>query len=413
MRVLRAAPPVLAEMELSDEQIERLEILAELQRAGKITDEEFAEFRAAIIEGRTSADNTDGDDKSVPRFDLDALTSCQAGSKRARRRRLTQQKEILAKSLHARKIVEKSKNPPPPMPGPQQIKPAPNLTIGQIKAPVRPTGPSGIQKSLGSRRKRRLSFIPTILTVGVVVVITIVILTSKPVEQLILDLKSYNSNATALTAASENDKDPFVEPLFGPVAVRSCLSGCLNKSDAVQTACKRACQRLSLSEYPRRITLSDPDPALDAATIKSRCLDKTIRRTVSDSRGAWQREMKSALALLSQTSSSSGIEDFGKKRLSFNALFDISSSLRLPVQGSEEELALTGDLIRGTCLRANLTLAELALMIVKQNSDSLSRRYYSRLHKILQPATESWESNLFNQATALSLLDHEKKRQKP
>lgn len=198
-----------------------------------------------------------------------------------------------------------------------------------------------------------------------------------------------------------------IEPLFGPLAVSSCSSKCEAKPSETKAACIRACEKLSLRNYARRITTDEPIPGADAEEICRRCTKAELGSSRFESAEQWEAAAKSASIGLNRLTST--IADFGMARQAFTEMYEVNQRLMLPPAGLDKEAAITEELAQATCLRANLALVEMALALLRHQPDEYSKRFYFNLHKALSPKTLDFENALLQDGKVTELLGNAKR----
>lgn len=226
---------------------------------------------------------------------------------------------------------------------------------------------------------------------------------SSPVEHLITALQLYHPSAQA-RPLFERTGDSLIEPLFGPQAVEACLGGCSTRDVSDPTLCQQACARLSLAEYPRRITLDEIDAKADAERVIVSCVTSTVTPSTTMDEDTWRREVLAAVEQIENAPRDSRGSDFGVARLIYQQLLETAQQLRAPTTLEKSERAFTEKLLRCSCLRANLALSELGLVIVHQNRDSFSERYYRTFQRTLKQETFAAEQRMLNEARTLKRL---------
>ena len=243
----------------------------------------------------------------------------------------------------------------------------------------------------------------TATTCIVAAVVTFSISKSSPVEHLITALQLYHPAAQA-RPMFESAGDSLIEPLFGPQAVEACLGGCSARDVSDPTLCQQACARLSLAEYPRRITLDDIDAKADAERVIVSCITSTVPSSTTMDEATWRSEVLATVERIERAPRDSRGSDFGVARLIYQQLLETANQLRVPTTLDKSERSFTEKLLRSSCLRANLALSELGLVIVHQNRDSLSERYYRTFQRTLKQETFAAEQRLLNEARSLKRL---------
>lgn len=238
----------------------------------------------------------------------------------------------------------------------------------------------------------------------VTALVTIIAANSAPMDKLVHALQAERPTASATQIDQTPPMRSIFQPLFGPEAVNRCAETCRESNVESVSACERACAKLSLSEYARRILVVDDTPELDVERIVLSCERTPLPDRRHDNRMEWETEARSAVQLMKSVSTAAPSGDFAKSRLFFADLSSVLTELRLPPGATSEskERAVTDRLLRATCLRAHLTLTELALVLVRQNGDEFSHRYYSRLKKLLHPPTIRAEETALKNGKTLS-----------
>lgn len=236
-----------------------------------------------------------------------------------------------------------------------------------------------------SRSVRALSatfFLAIILTIGIA--------RSGPVNEIVSSLQPQNSTASSFVSSVQANS--HIHPRFGPQAVRQCLDWCggMNSEDL----CSRACNRLTLSEFARRITKSEIDPAQEAKASTQQCAEQAHRRLPESDRSAWTKSTNELVETLRHAEETRTISDFSRARLDHDKLNQLNESVSAPQQASLSEKTLSSELARASCLRVNLALSEMGLVLARQSSDSLSERFYQRYYEQLQPAAASASRNI-------------------
>ena len=166
----------------------------------------------------------------------------------------------------------------------------PAAVLGIVETPAKdpePAKQSGLSRSglwisssmaAVSRSPRSIAAVAA--TFLIASVLTIGIARSGPVNQFVNTLQPQNSAASAFI--SQSTANSFIQPSFGPQAVRRCLDLCLPVNP--EATCGRACNHLTLSEFARRITAQEINPAEEARRSANQCNNQARRRFSEESR---------------------------------------------------------------------------------------------------------------------------------
>ena len=95
--------------------------------------------------------------------------------------------------------------------------------------------------------------------------------------------------------------------------------------------------------------------------------------------------------------------DYNRLRTFYHSLIDANRALRLPPGGTTAENNLTKDLVRGTCLFANLALVHIATGVVDSAKDTFSSRSYHQMQQAIEPKTQELTTSILNQAKTLKI----------
>ena len=193
-----------------------------------------------------------------------------------------------------------------------------------------------------------------------------------------------------------------IQPLFGQLAVNVCLPKCGIREAEMKTACERACGRLSIRNYARRIDYQDADPIADAEETFRRCTKPGSGERFASGE-AWETAMKRALASLGRLTTLSQRAEYGSSRQAYELAYEKNERLMLPekADGNDE---VTKQLSGVLCLRANLALAEMGIISAKQQPDEYSRRFYATFHRALKPKTIDVENALMQDQRIQELM---------
>lgn len=240
----------------------------------------------------------------------------------------------------------------------------------------------------------------------VTALVTIIVANSSPMDRVVQALQSERPMAVA---AATQDTGPehsmsIFEPLFGPDAVRECRASCVYARVEDTDSCERGCTKLSLSEYARKVRLIDTTPELDAERIALSCNQNPLSEARFAERSGWENEVATTVETLKGVGLMAPGGDFANARLLYERLTSSLGALHLPPPSKTDarDSAVTEKLLRASCLRAHSALTELALVLVRQNGDEYSHRYYARLKQLLLPTTIRAEEAALKDAKALA-----------
>jgi len=245
--------------------------------------------------------------------------------------------------------------------------------------------------------------VPVLAVLTTVLLITVVLLKWTPIESLIArvqvevnDSTPAEKTALAGTARAAIPKtipisEYFIKPLYGPTAVPQCLENCKELEEESKQTCQRACAKLSIDDYARRITLADLEPSNDAKLIISRCASVEDFELLNTSRADWIIRSRIALEEVNSAPKSSRLGEFRDIEKIYKKMLDANKNLRLPPNHSSRDKEITLALLESTCIRTNLALTELGILTAQFNLDSFSRRYYYSLYKYLRPIASEAE----------------------
>lgn len=385
-------------MALSEDDIQQLEMLTELYNSGRLSEDQFDRQTSTILRSVRKRRRRRTNSLIGRIFSK----SSKPKKKRKRKRTSPPRKKIVVERRYLEDALLEAKHPT----GVEKT-PEPQVFPDRYSQRRRQPSSTTLMSMRHSANRRRSSIASTAVTIAIAIGITLLISSSDPMERLITNLESSNATAIALPSRSTDTHSYFIEPLFGPLAVKQCRSHCDRRRGSAQETCLRSCERFSMSEYGRRITAEQASATADANSIVKRCRSKEIPSTYFASQESWLTETKAAGKLLQKAANSRKISDFGRTRLLYNNLFDVNTNLRLPPKGSDaggssENSQLSQKLIRATCMRAHLALTELGILMAKESADDFSRRYFRDLHQTLRGKIEAYESDV------LTLLKNKK-----
>ncbi|MFN8392324.1 MAG: hypothetical protein U0136_18670 [Bdellovibrionota bacterium] len=196
----------------------------------------------------------------------------------------------------------------------------------------------------------------------------------------------------------------FIEPLFGRFAEHKCEERCELRSGPAKLACTNGCKMYNLNVYGRRISFDKADPGADANEIANRCLKRDIHLEGNPSGSAWYEDVQNALHLVDEAPLTLKGGDFTKLRALYNKLLDANGKLRLPPGGTAQELELAHNLVRSTCMQANLVLSAIAMSMASQNVDQFSAKYFRQVSQGIEPKANEISTTTLSQAKTLKLF---------
>jgi hypothetical protein len=206
-------------------------------------------------------------------------------------------------------------------------------------------------------------------------------------------LQNKTNEATAFASIDHKDQKmgKSISPLFGSIAISSCQTKCASINPT--PSCNQACEKLSFSEYARRITLVDLDPKKDALLIEAKCKNAKPQIQLA-TQTEWKNKSETALKLISSDLFLTSQQNLGKIRALFNDLATTHNSLSPPIKSSSETKRTSSTLARAVCLHAHLALTEMASIIALEGNDSYSRSYYLRLSTELRIKADEVKNSL-------------------
>ncbi len=207
----------------------------------------------------------------------------------------------------------------------------------------------------------------------------------------------------------EEVANDYIQPLFGSVAVKKCHLRCAGIGNAQsKSTCEQACRYLSLATYGQRITLTKKlDPQVDANEIFSRCTKREIAPTRYLEPDRWEKDMREAAGVLRSLPRDARLTSFEQAQKALDDLYRANHLLLMPPEDKAAGTEITKDMIRATCLRANLVLTEMAMMKAAQSKNDFSLQFYTALYQHLAPKTKSMEDVLLAQARLKELLEND------
>lgn len=210
-----------------------------------------------------------------------------------------------------------------------------------------------------------------------------------------------DGNVSKVSVVSRVAQENAVQPLFGPLAVDACNSWCSSEPGMSAKLCKLGCERLSLEQYGRRITISDASPVDDAMQMSSRCQLERSNFAVDESRAAWKERMRNALDVL-EASHLEASSSYSRAKVGHAQMLRVSSFVQLPPSASDADRNLTQQMAEVACLRVSLALSEMGRHLAMQAGDVVSQGYYSEFSSTLRPLVSSRESALVASAQEVS-----------
>ena len=205
--------------------------------------------------------------------------------------------------------------------------------------------------------------------------------------------------------SSDHTKD-FIQPLFGPIAVQACRASCSRIGETEgRMPCAQSCRYLTLANYGRRITLYKKINAqADASEILNRCTRKEIGDWPAAGTIPRRAQMRLLLERLAAAGKNEQATSFDAMQHSYDELTRQARKLTMPPEPKEKELDFAKDLLRASCLRANLSLTAAALANSKRAGDEYSASFYGALFEALAPKTRALEESVLSQPQAKDLL---------
>jgi hypothetical protein len=199
----------------------------------------------------------------------------------------------------------------------------------------------------------------------------------------------------------------FITPLFGAQAVSLCKWRCGQiRSGGEKELCEQGCRYFSLVNYGRRVSLKAEEwgPKNDIKMILAQCLEQEVDAEAHRLDKEWRTRVRQAARNIREANSSSTLGDFKAARERYLDSFEINKKLMMPPSREKRASELSENIIRATCLRAHLTLSEMALGIVKTRSDKFSEDYYSEIWRSLEQKTTAAEKKVLSDERAIELL---------
>lgn len=199
----------------------------------------------------------------------------------------------------------------------------------------------------------------------------------------------------------------FITPLFGAQAVSLCKWRCAQtRSGGEKELCEQGCRYFSLVNYGRRVVLREDEwgPKNDIKVISAQCLEQEIDPEAHRLEKDWRTRVRQALNSIREANPSSTLGDFKAARERFLDFFEINRKLMMPPSREKKANELTENIIRATCLRAHLTLSEMALSVVKTRSDKFSEDYYSEVWRSLEQKTIAAEKKVLSAEKSKEIL---------
>ena len=229
---------------------------------------------------------------------------------------------------------------------------------------------------------------------------TLIVANSAPMDAVVRQLQSEPAMAAAAVP-----RDPSVEfasflPIFGPEAVAACNQRC---AVGGLSGCERSCKKLSLVEYPKHLDLSQARIESDAKNILGSCSLLAAPGKEFTQLSDWRKNAVSAMSILRSANKTPIRDDFATARLFYSDLGRIISNLRRPpaAHSGDKESQLTEKIVRTSCVRANYTLTELALVLAQQDNIEPDIHYYNELSRLLRRPIADAEVALFKESDAL------------
>ncbi|MCB0325140.1 MAG: hypothetical protein KDD69_16260, partial [Bdellovibrionales bacterium] len=357
-------------MQLTLEELERLEQLSELCHAGKLSAEEFRASAKLILGDRElphhlmigsvpQLDFTTSERPSRKSLgDVERLTTCSSRSSRASHGERAQLERTLApgyvaSQLHSDQSLQQSVS-------------------------LRGSATAAVQPSTVEELPERSSpvIVLTVLIMGAIMVLTVLVTKTASLTQAPENGSTMLQSTAPTFAPSGSAAGAGVfSPLFGPDAVQQCSAECSQIGAELADACHAACSRLSFEEYARRILPRDPSAVRDAGMVKGRCAargDATARSSTDGTQAAVD-------ALLSS------------RNLAFEHQY---TTLRLAYEQFQPDGPQLSALRSVLCLRAHLALGELGARSATAQADAISRRYFEAFKAALSPHAQQLEGEV-------------------
>lgn len=195
----------------------------------------------------------------------------------------------------------------------------------------------------------------------------------------------------------------FIDPLFGQYAAKKCSDRCDARGGPSRDACARGCSQFQIPNFGRRITLEHVDPTADGEEIVNRCMKREIVLSPETSGSRWNQSLLEAIKLVGESPAVLQGNDYGRMRGIYHTLLDANRAIRLPPAGTTAEIALTKDLVRSTCLYANLALVRIAFGVVDAAQDNCSARSYRQMQQVVEPKAQEVAASITAQAKNLKI----------
>lgn len=228
-----------------------------------------------------------------------------------------------------------------------------------------------------------------------VAALTLVVANSSPMDKLVQMIQSERATAQASTWIPERKAPALFSPLFGPTAVLECHSNCDSRAENEILSCKKNCEALSLAEFAKQGT-APRSAELDANQIVDSCMSNPLEKARVLPGADSIPELKSSLAVFQKIAESKASGDFATARLQLSQLTKLMGTLKFPAASpsSKKQEELTEKVLRASCLRAHLSLTEIARILTHQNSDEWSERYFTALATFVRQPIAKLETEL-------------------
>lgn len=379
-------------MSLNEEEIQQLELLAILREHGKLTEDQFQLQTGAIL--RSSA---------VRRAPYHPLIQ------RIFRRKPKERKPLIPKPK--KELILERHLLPDEIPRETDPQPAvleAGSAKGQYADRERKPSLSTIVSMRTEKKQRGNSLLATLLTVTIAVLFTSMLTNSAPIESVIKRIEhSDEPTAIAMQHRTEEMKPSFVEPFFGPFAQRRCRSLCAGRNAQSQQYCFSSCSRLALGSYGRRITLAPLNPENEAKEMIYTCETKPLGTRKKLQKSQWKTLVNPQVIMFVDGAKNSLSRDFGSIRLRYEQTTILSNDFGAPIDATATERSFSENVVRVTCLRAHVSLAQLGLTVAHENNDSYSKRFYQKMYRVLRMDSQVREDEVIRSASELGVLNNE------
>ena len=345
----------------------QLKNLTILHRRNEISDSQYEEEVAWILKGRDfpiltqcpenekiKKHYTESLNRIKEEKDIDTLTTCNERSKRNRKSFIRKQKKSRDESITLKTLAKELEEDTRENQSSYLNHPTVGSSANNNPALSESISTSLISEIISSKQTRNSLF----SKFNIAMFSTVFLLLSMAFVNFGWTKDKILDSDISEKILKISTKNKSIESFFGPSAVESCNTRCIEKKgNKSSSRCASICRKLSFITYPRRLSLFNNSPKNLASRITKSCQDFNVKTATNNSNN-------DTVNLF--TSNNLGIKDLISN-------YDQSLSSESEKKYSKQEL----------CLGSNRILATIAEKVASNYNDHYAQSYYRKLKESL------------------------------